>query len=829
MHSATRVAVAFVNFVLAATEVFKAGQQQPQQQQQQQEQPSKKNVNVLLMLADDLGYADTSVAPFVGNGIKTPELERMASRGMVLTNFHTAATTCTPTRASILTGMYPWRMGIKAVFEYGVKTKAGDPKKSNRDDFLPQLPTMAMAFRDVNYSTGHSGKWHVGGMRNDDYDLRMLPVLQGAGDPRRGKEGGSGRRCPHPGPNQQGFDQYVSVLDGPGAPRQNDLQVNDQLYSKGCEVLLHNDKEIGRQGGSSTELLSDCEARHGIRMMREAVKRNQPFYVQVWFHAPHGPWEEVPGYKYPDPPKPPFEEQPLCSKNRTARYCLMGSGAGKGSKRSHDRGITRLDKYKTMVTAMDHAVGLLLRAVRDLGVERDTLVVFTSDNGPEDDAGTVRFEKDDEDNPWRGKWAGYTSAGYRGNKRHLYEGGVRVPTIAQWVGTIPKGSLSDVFAVSTDLFPTFFDAAAKALPANVYPDGMSIMPELAHRAAASPSSLSSSSSSSSSSRGGLSGALSSLLQPSPDTHAHGRYACTKAARRQFRRKIAERLTLWHNDWEGPKTTAGRLFDFKLILNGTNHPSELFDLRADVGERVNLMAPFLNLTTEEILSLRISPSGTGIRAPDPSSSSSFSLRSLVGAPGFASSSGSGSVVAEALSGSVASAVAAAEAAGGMGVPAALARGGLLQLLQSAHHRAHPALHLALVQRLQPILEAFHEHGDEAHVSYLARNSGRLYNETVESDTRHARSNIYAKIKKEKAAEIRAALLNGSCHRTKCSCDTPYAHQVPRFPFSVVPASRSFLIPAGFLNASAILTSRKAYTNTNRASKASKELATSAFLV
>lgn len=120
----------------------------------------QKPVNILLMLADDLGYADTSVHPFVGSGIRTPELERMAARGMIMTNFHTAAATCTPTRASILTGMYPWRMGIKAVYEYGEKNKEGeDKKRSNRDDFLPQLPTVAMAFKNYNYSTGHSGKW----------------------------------------------------------------------------------------------------------------------------------------------------------------------------------------------------------------------------------------------------------------------------------------------------------------------------------------------------------------------------------------------------------------------------------------------------------------------------------------------------------------------------------------------------------------------------------------------------------------------------------------------------------------------------------------------
>ncbi len=154
--------------------------------------------NILMILADDLGYGDTSVVPFTGSGVLTPELEKMAAHGTIMSNFHTAAATCTPTRASILTGMYPWRMGIKAVYEYGEKGK------SNRDDWLPQLPTVASAFRDANYDTFHSGKWHVGGMRNDDLDMRLLPNVDGV-------HVGGEKRCPHAGPNQQGFMNYVSV------------------------------------------------------------------------------------------------------------------------------------------------------------------------------------------------------------------------------------------------------------------------------------------------------------------------------------------------------------------------------------------------------------------------------------------------------------------------------------------------------------------------------------------------------------------------------------------------------------------------------------------
>jgi len=233
-----------------------------------------KPVNILLILADDLGFGDTSVAPFIGSGILTPNLQKMASKGAVLSNFHSAATTCTPSRAAILTGMYPWRLGIKAVFEYGAKGN------SNRDDWLLQVPTVPMVFSEANYNTFHSGKWHVGGMRNDDYDMRRLK------DKEPGAKGG--KRCPHPGPNQQGFQNYISVLDGPGAPRQNHLQIDDTLYSQGCNSLLFNDIPVTQQMFNISGYLTYCEAMHAMRAMTDSVKEKKPFYMHLWFHAPHG-------------------------------------------------------------------------------------------------------------------------------------------------------------------------------------------------------------------------------------------------------------------------------------------------------------------------------------------------------------------------------------------------------------------------------------------------------------------------------------------------------------------------------------------------------------
>jgi len=632
------------------------------------------------MLADDLGYGDTSVHPFTGMGVLTPELEKMASRGTIMTNFHTAAATCTPTRASILTGLYPWRMGIKAVYEYGLKGK------SNRDDWLPQIPTSAMVFRDADYFTGHSGKWHVGGMRNDDLDMRLLD------DSKEGTRGG--RRCPHPGPNQQGFHEYVSVLDGPGSPRQNEYQVNDMLHSQGCNILLQNDQQIGGKDGKAGEFLSDCEARHAMRMMRNSVKLKKPFFIQLWFHAPHGPWEELPGFKhiYPDPPRLPIHELPLCNQNRSSRHCALSHHGMQ--KQAMDRGPTIEQKYKTMVTAMDRSIGNVLREIKTLGIEKDTLVVFLSDNGPEDFVGQT--------------------AGFRGNKRFLYEGGIRVPAIFQWVGTIPKGRNISTFGVSTDLFPTFLDAAGLTLPPNVRLDGMSLLPELIGR---------------------------------------GKHHLGK------RKKLNERVTLWHGEYEGPRATVAWLFDFKIMFNSSDYPTEMWDMRIDEYEKRNLLQPFENMTLAESFSW----GGEFV-----SSENSIGMK------------------------------------GNKGKSSAKQRKPNFSIndMNDPVKRTDKDLHRYIVMRTFQTMTDFALHGDEAYKIYLKLNYGRNYTASVESDQRYIRGNPYKFISQKESKEIKAVLMNSTC-ATPCPCQVPGASNINSLPFSGVKPSRAYICPQGYLNATQIL--------------------------
>jgi arylsulfatase A-like enzyme len=239
-----------------------------------------KRPNILLILADDLGYGDLSVKPFVTDfdpmlwpcvegGILTPQLERMARQGVIMTNFHASAPVCSPARTSIMTGLYPWRMTAMNAFELGRDL-------SQRNGFLPQIPTTPEILREYGgYYTVHSGKWHLGGMREEQRKDRVYKD-----------------DCSRPSPNQHGFEEYISELDGPESPRYTFLLRNANLHTQGYRHLLKDDvpMPIVENKQEKEQVLSDREADDAILYMKEQQKLrpNQPWFMQVWFNAPHG-------------------------------------------------------------------------------------------------------------------------------------------------------------------------------------------------------------------------------------------------------------------------------------------------------------------------------------------------------------------------------------------------------------------------------------------------------------------------------------------------------------------------------------------------------------
>lgn len=328
---------------------------------------SKVRPNVVLILADDLGYGD--LACYGHPVIATPNIDRLARQGLRLTNCYAAGANCSPSRAGLMTGRTPYRAGVQNQI----------PMLSPMH--LPASErTIATLLRETGYATCHSGKWHLNGMFN-------LPG--------------------QPQPSDHGFDHWLSTQN-------NCLPNHHRPYD-----FVRNLIPMGPIEGYAGEIVAD----EACRWLRERG-RDQPFFLFVCFHEPHEPIRTDPKfsarYPYPDDP------------SRAAYY---------GN-----------------VTQLDDAVGRVLKTLDEIGAAENTLVWFTSDNGPA-----------------RTRWHNAGSAGpLRGSKGDVYEGGIRVPGIVRWPGHVRPDRISDVPICGTDFLPTVCDIVGLAPPGDRTLDGMSV-------------------------------------------------------------------------------------------------------------------------------------------------------------------------------------------------------------------------------------------------------------------------------------------------------------------------------------------------------------------
>ncbi len=352
----------------------------------------KRLPNIILIVADDLGYGDLGC--YGQTRIRTPNLDRLASEGVRFTQFYAGSTVCAPSRCALMTGLHTGHCWIR-----------GNAKVALR----PQDFTVAELLQGAGYHTGLIGKWGLG------------------------TEGTSGV------PQEKGFDEFAGYLDQVHAHDYYTTYLwrhDPRAQFDGQIPLVEN---AGGRHALYTHDLFTTAATNFVRLNRPGPhNRQQPFFLYLAYTIPHANNEEGArsgnGMQVPSDAPYSQESWPQPEKNKAA-----------------------------MITRLDGDVGKLMELLKKLSLEQDTIVFFTSDNGPHKEGGVdPKFFQ--------------SSGPFRGFKRDLYEGGIRVPMIARWPGKIPAGKVSEQVWSFWDFLPTAADIAGTRAPADI--DGLSMLPTL---------------------------------------------------------------------------------------------------------------------------------------------------------------------------------------------------------------------------------------------------------------------------------------------------------------------------------------------------------------
>lgn len=327
--------------------------------------------NVIVIFADDQGYGDLGC--YGSPSIRTPRLDRMAAEGLKLTNFY-AFPSCSPSRAALLTGCYPPRVGIPNVIG-----PPGPQWTANQQHGLhPNEVTIADMLRPAGYATACVGKWHLG------HEVSTMPLIQG-------------------------FDEFF------GLPYSNDMRPENER-AEWPDLPLYQNTEVVELNPDQT-YLTDRYLTYALDFIER--KADSSFFLYLAHSMPH-----VPLYNHPD-----FADR---------------SGQG---------------VYPDVIEEIDAGVGRILDKLDELGIGDNTLVVYTSDNGP---------------------WLAYGNHGgsagpFREGKGTTFEGGMRVPFIARWPAAIEARTVDHTPAALIDLLPTIAAATGTALPSATI-DGENLLP-----------------------------------------------------------------------------------------------------------------------------------------------------------------------------------------------------------------------------------------------------------------------------------------------------------------------------------------------------------------
>ncbi|MDZ7723224.1 MAG: arylsulfatase [candidate division KSB1 bacterium] len=398
--------------------------------------------NILLIMADDMGFSDLGC---YGSEIKTPHIDRLAREGLRFTQFYNAARCC-PTRASLLTGLYPHQVGMGGM----VVRKPDESYTGAYQGYLNnECVTLAEALKPVGYTTLMSGKWHVGEFR---------PVW----------------------PVDRGFDRYWGLISGAA----NYYNVTRTKNHQPIRTMARDNEEIPLP--TENFYMTDAITENAIEMLKE--NSDKPFFQYVAYTAPHWPLhalpEDIEKYKGKY-----MEGWDALRKKRYQKMVELGIIRKEWGLSPKDEGAIdwenvpdhelmdlKMAIYAAQIDRMDQGVGKILQTLQEQGRLDNTIVLFLSDNGACSEYGPLGHDfwengvlpgGEESYQSYGRSWSNASNTPFRLHKHWVHEGGIATPLIVRWPQMIPKGGkMTHQPGHIIDIMATLIDIAGVEYPSN---------------------------------------------------------------------------------------------------------------------------------------------------------------------------------------------------------------------------------------------------------------------------------------------------------------------------------------------------------------------------